>query len=141
MIIVITVSDSVAQVAKCHTNLYHICPHLQNGAVCQLITLTLLTVLVGNTSDGNTTTVSCESTHLTSFAVLVDVRGTLQVRMVSKGNPLWRVGVDMTCEYMYFILQDISAAEQLALQIVSYIGCGISVICLAISILYFLLQG
>ena len=36
---------------------------------------------VGNTSDGNTTTVFCESTHLTSFAVLVDVRGTLQVRM------------------------------------------------------------
>ena len=40
-----------------------------------------------------------------------------------------------------FILQDISAAERLALQVVSYIGCGISVVCLAISIVYFLLQG
>ena len=48
---------------------------------------------------------------------------------------------ESTCNSSIFILQDVSATEQLALQIVSYIGCGISVICLAISILYFLFQG
>jgi len=33
-----------------------------------------------NMTDGNTTKVQCLSMHLTSFAVLVDVAGGLQVR-------------------------------------------------------------
>jgi len=37
--------------------------------------------------------------------------------------------------------QNISDAERQALQIVSYIGCSISVICLIISVVFFLLQG
>ena len=40
--------------------------------------------LIRNTSVDNTTTVLCESTHLTSFAVLVDVRGKLQVKLDSE---------------------------------------------------------
>lgn len=35
-------------------------------------------------SDGVTTTVRCSSTHLTSFAVLVDVAGGLTVTIASK---------------------------------------------------------
>ena len=34
-------------------------------------------------TDGNTTSVQCESTHFTSFAVLVDVAGGLQVCLYS----------------------------------------------------------
>ena len=38
-------------------------------------------------------------------------------------------------------LQDIPEEERKALQIISYIGCGISSVCLIISIVFFLLQG
>ena len=38
-------------------------------------------------------------------------------------------------------LQDISEVEGEALQIISYIGCAISAVCLIISIVFFLLQG
>ena len=37
--------------------------------------------------------------------------------------------------------QGISETERLALQVVSYIGCAVSVICLIITIIYFLMQG
>ncbi len=35
--------------------------------------------IVGNDTNGSTTTVQCSSTHLTSFAVLVDVGDGLKV--------------------------------------------------------------
>ncbi|XP_065913056.1 uncharacterized protein [Dysidea avara] len=53
----------------------------------------------------NDSFVNCTSTHLTSFAVLVDVSGTR-----------------------------ISGAESTALSVVTYIGCGISLFCLIIAI-------
>lgn len=37
--------------------------------------------MVSNKSEADTATVVCNSTHLTSFAVLVDVAGGLEVRM------------------------------------------------------------
>ena len=36
--------------------------------------------VISNITRGNVTTVLCNSTHLTSFAVLVDVAGGLEVR-------------------------------------------------------------
>ena len=36
-------------------------------------------VMIQSTENGNLTTVTCRSTHLTSFAVLVDVAGGLEV--------------------------------------------------------------
>ena len=41
------------------------------------------TTIVSNMTDGNTTSVQCLSTHLTSFAVLIDVGGGLQVCLVT----------------------------------------------------------
>ena len=39
--------------------------------------------IINNMTDGNTTLVQCLSTHLTSFAVLIDVGGGLQVCSVT----------------------------------------------------------
>ena len=39
--------------------------------------------IISNMTDGNTTLVQCLSTHLTSFAVLIDVGGGLQVCFVT----------------------------------------------------------
>ena len=38
--------------------------------------------VISNITRGNVTTVLCNSTHLTSFAVLVDVAGGLEVRLL-----------------------------------------------------------
>ena len=37
--------------------------------------------------------------------------------------------------------QDLGDAERTALQIVSYIGCAISIICLSATVIFFLFQG
>ena len=82
------------------------------------------------TTSANLTSVQCVSTHLTSFAVLVDVAGGLQV--LTKLTFLF--------EIMY-VIQDLGDAERTALQIVSYIGCAISIICLSATVIFFLFQG
>lgn len=45
--------------------------------------------VVSNKSEANTATVVCNSTHLTSFAVLVDVAGGLEVRTESAYCMTW----------------------------------------------------
>ena len=61
------------------------------------------------------TTVRCLSSHLTSFAVLVDVSGTYS-KTVNETDPVVRE----------------------ALSVVSYIGCSISVVCLIATIVFLL---
>ena len=48
-----------------------------------------------------------------------------------------------TCDYVFhpMHLQDISPIEALALEIVSYIGCGISIVCLLLTVIFFLTFG
>ena len=87
--------------------------------------------------NGNLTTIRCNSTHLTSFAVLVDVVGELEV--IQKCYFL--VTNHLTVLFLISILQVISVAEQTALQIVSYIGCTISIICLMVTVIFFLWLG
>ncbi|CAI8001269.1 Adhesion G protein-coupled receptor L1 [Geodia barretti] len=70
--------------------------------------------VISAVTKGNTTTVVCSSTHLTSFAVLVDVAGGLE---------------------------EVSKEEALGLQVVSYIGCIISTISLSITVLFYLAMG
>ena len=88
---------------------------------------------------GNVTSVQCLSTHLTSFAVLVDVAGGLQVCQYVTGV-ITIVHVFIVIPSL-MLLQNISKPEGEALQIISYIGCAISAVCLIISIVFFLLQG
>jgi hypothetical protein len=59
----------------------------------------------------DTTVVSCTSTHLTSFAVLVNAGDGLS---------------------------DLSEAELKALMVVSYIGCAVSLACLSLAIIYYI---
>jgi hypothetical protein len=65
--------------------------------------------LVTLTDSDGTTIVTCNSTHLTSFAVLVNVAAS-----------------------------DLSSAELQALMIVSYIGCAISLACLFFAIVFYI---
>ena len=83
-------------------------------------------------TSGNQTSVICASTHLTSFAVLVDVTGALGVNTV--------MVVIMSILMMLSYLQKVSTDEQYALKIVSYVGCAVSIICLIITVVFFLLQ-
>ena len=87
-------------------------------------------------TSGNYTTLQCSSTHLTSFAVLVDVAGGLEV----KNLPSTKF---QTCVKTWLIhfMQNIEQAERKALQIVSYVGCAISILCLVLTILFFVTQG
>ena len=39
-------------------------------------------MMIQSTESGNLTTITCRSTHLTSFAVLVDVAGGLEVKLL-----------------------------------------------------------
>ncbi|CAI7992619.1 Latrophilin-like protein LAT-2 [Geodia barretti] len=70
--------------------------------------------VISSVTRDNVTTVVFNSTHLTSFAVLVDVAGGLE------GTP---------------------KEELLALKIFSYIGCAISTVCLFITVLFYLAMG
>ena len=85
------------------------------------------------TTSGNQTAIRCSSTHLTSFAVLVDVAGGLAV---SAWAILYVESIMHT-----FLPQDIPDPERTALQIISYIGCAISILCLLGTVLFFLFQG
>ena len=70
----------------------------------------------------NDNDVECETTHLTSFAVLVDVQGTTTTsKSVSSSKFL-------ACALYYL-------ATFQALSFVSYIGCGISIISLLLTML------
>ncbi|XP_064384244.1 uncharacterized protein LOC135333251 isoform X3 [Halichondria panicea] len=69
---------------------------------------------IGNISANLTTTVQCVSTHLTSFAVLVDVAGGLK---------------------------NIHLDESIGLDVVSYIGCVFSILCLSVTVVFYLYQG
>ena len=44
-------------------------------------------------------------------------------------------------ELLLCSLQDVSEDEQLALQVISYIGCIISTICLSITVVFYLAMG
>ena len=84
-------------------------------------------------TSNNRTSVMCESTHLTSFAVLVDVTGALGVTDITI------TAQNMLC--FPIIIQKVSTDIQFALEVVSYIGCAISIVCLLITMIFFLLQG
>ena len=108
-----------------------------------------------STMVGNVTSVQCLSTHLTSFAVLVDVAGGLQVCIgchsivttalyiggLYLACRIYQTNTALLCDNAFLFWQEISKAERKALQVVSYIGCAISTICLIISIVFFILQG
>ena len=96
--------------------------------------------ITDNMTVGNVTSVQCQSTHLTSFAVLVDVAGGLQV---CAGCQMWQniVTYGFVFWLALFFWQDIPEVERKALQIVSYIGCAISTFCLIIAVLFFIMQG
>ena len=88
-------------------------------------------------SDGVTTLyvngsqqVLCNSTHLTSFAVLVDVSGHHTVSVI----------IVVQC-MLWTIAQEINPVEARALSIVSYIGCTVSIICLTLTVIFFLSFG
>lgn len=77
------------------------------------------------TDDINGLSITCNTTHLTSFAVLVDVSG--QSTRVFKNQIIML--------HAFTIQHFQSEAESTALSIVSYIGCGISMFCLLIAII------
>ena len=68
----------------------------------------------GLTTQYNSTSVSCGSSHLTSFAVLVDVSGSHAV---------------------------FTTEELKALSVVTYIGLSISIVCLLLTVIFFLSFG
>ena len=76
------------------------------------------------TRDGNTVTVVCSSTHLTSFAVLVDVGGAKVCQQYELRSIIF---------LPIFWLQ----IDHMPLQVVSYIGISISIACLFLTILFF----
>ena len=89
-------------------------------------------------------TVVCKSTHLTSFAVLVDVSGSTNVRVYPNNICAWYYFIG-SCStpydkdnFNFFQLQQFSADHRLALSIVTYIGCSLSLIALIITIIYFI---
>ena len=68
----------------------------------------------GLTTQNTSTSVSCSSSHLTSFAVLVDVAESHDV---------------------------ITTTELKALSVVTYIGLSISIVCLLLTVIFFLSFG
>ena len=68
--------------------------------------------IVTDISESSNDLITCNSSHLTAFAVLVDLGGTLS-------------GCHESNEYK-------------ALNIVSYVGCGMSLVCLLLTIIYLL---
>ena len=77
----------------------------------------------------------CNSSHLTSFAVLVDVSGGHEVHTVLTYKQYSYLRMFCMCVIFMHTTQGFSAEERKALSIISYIGCGISLICLIIAII------
>eukprot|EP00731_Ephydatia_muelleri_P005247 Em0002g1423a len=80
-----------------------------------------LTLVRQNATSNGMMTLECESTHLTSFAILVDVSGTLTSDDSNSTG--------------------ISTSELEGLEIASYIGCGVSVVSLLLAGCFLLLLG
>ncbi|KAL5505569.1 hypothetical protein EMCRGX_G007022 [Ephydatia muelleri] len=80
-----------------------------------------LTLVRQNATSNGMMTLECESTHLTSFAILVDVSGTLTSDDSNSTG--------------------ISTSELEGLEIVSYIGCGVSLAGLLLTVCFLLLLG
>ena len=78
-------------------------------------------------------TITCNSSHLTSFAVLVDVADGHQVVTIFIGYYISHIIM-----VILLILQDISEEERTALSAVSYAGCGVSIVCLLITLVLLL---
>ena len=78
------------------------------------------------TISGDQSTVQCSSTHLTSFAVLVDVRGV----KVNKNM------LNCTEKHVALLMQ----IESKELSVVSYIGLSVSIICLVLTTIFLLCQ-
>ena len=76
------------------------------------------------TVSGDQSTVQCSSSHLTSFAVLVDVRGA-------------KVRNEVHLSQAMFCLSPLQINSR-ALSIVSYIGLSISIVCLVFTIIFFI---
>ena len=74
----------------------------------------------------------CITTHLTSFAVLVNPQVSVD------GIFVHRV---LQCSLLYILQSSETTVGQKALGIVSYIGCGISLACLVVSLLVFIIFG
>ena len=95
------------------------------------------------TADG-TTVVTCKSTHLTSFAVLVNAAdGVNDVRLFNVSFILVSCsvyhGLNTVLIYvLHLLLFQLSDAELKALMAVSYIGCAISLACLSFAIIYYI---
>ena len=91
----------------------------------------------------NDSHVRCLSTHLTTFAVLFDLTGnTVKVAIytyVVNSMIKLHTYVVMMCLEWLFALQRISKTEIDLLNIFTYIGCGISLICLALTIVILLI--
>ena len=80
------------------------------------------------TKHTNSNVVRCISTHLTSFAVLVDVSSREQdvSKVALSGN--WNI-------FQTMLLLILQGNEVYAFKLVSYIGCVVSLICLGLSLL------
>ena len=87
--------------------------------------------------DGETVTVQCSSTHLTSFACLVDV-GRAQVSVCMCMHVCVEGGKGGRVLYAHVKLDCLFQIEDKALNIVSYIGLGISLTFLLLTIIFFL---
>ena len=79
-----------------------------------------LSTIYTTTSDDGMTEVMCKSTHLSSFAILVDVSGTSSSNTNTSKSDI---------------------IENEALSVVSYIGCAISILSLAVAVVFFLSLG
>ena len=101
--------------------------------------------------EGGAVQVRCLSTHLTSFAVLVDVTGSGVSRFslyiakshkpISSRNVSVPVcAIHVTIYYHYSYVHSIQSGGK-ALKIVSYIGLGVSLACLLVTIIFFLTLG
>ena len=107
----------------------------------------MTTVAVTLAPDGLSYHVVCDTKHLTSFAVLVDVSDA-EVRTAQNSSHgiaclLIIVGFDgvLTSLSKFDLQMTIPEAEAFALTIVTYIGCGISLFCLLLSIIFYLSYG
>ena len=82
------------------------------------------------TDNSRSPVITCLSSHLTSFAVLVDVAGSTTV--------------SNTVSTLVLILlynQTINPVEAKGLSVLTYIGLSVSIVCLIITVIFFLCFG
>ena len=78
----------------------------------------------------NSTHVTCESVHLTSFVVLVQVVDVVSATLLMLKRVLKKD--------IYLILHYFLQANPLAFDVLTYIGCSVSLFCLVLSIIFFI---